>query len=74
MENKQVYSTGEVARMLGVHTDTVRRFCNNGDLEHEKGLLSTHRRIRASSIETFMLKRGISKEVIDTVLDIQEKP
>jgi DNA-binding transcriptional MerR regulator len=36
------YSTGQVAEILGVHVDTVRRFCDNGELEFEKGLLSTH--------------------------------
>ncbi len=58
------YSTGEAAKILGVHIDTVRRFCDNGDLEFEKGLLSTHRRIRPSSLEKFMLGRGISENII----------
>jgi excisionase family DNA binding protein len=64
MAAKKTYSTGEVAEILGVHIDTVRRFCDNGELEYEKGLLSTHRRIGPDSLETFMLKRGVSWEVI----------
>ena len=37
MTNKETYSTGEVAEILGVHIDTVRRFCNNGELSLKKG-------------------------------------
>lgn len=64
MGQEKSYSTGDVARILGVHIDTVRRFCNNGELEFEKGLLSTHRWIRPGSLEIFMLRRGVSKEDI----------
>ena len=64
MALKKTYSTGEVAEIIGVHIDTVRRFCDKGELEFEKGLLSTHRRIGPGSLETFMLKRGVSWEVI----------
>ena len=60
----KIYSTGEAAKILGVHIDTVRRFCDNGELEFEKGLLSTHRRIKPSSLEKFMLSRGISENTI----------
>jgi len=64
MGQEKSYSTGDVARILGVHIDTVRRFCNNGELDFEKGLLSTHRRIRPASLEIFMSRRGVSKEDI----------
>jgi excisionase family DNA binding protein len=60
----KIYSTGEAAKILGVHIDTVRRFCDNGELEFEKGLLSTHRRIKSLSLEKFMLSRGISENTI----------
>ena len=69
MTFKKTYSTGEAAEMLGVHIDTVRRFCDNGELVFEKGLLSTHRRIRPDSLETFMLNRGVPREVIHKVLE-----
>lgn len=58
------YTTGEAAKILGVHIDTVRRFCENGELEFEKGLLSTHRRIRPSSLEKFMRGKGIPENII----------
>jgi len=64
MESEKAFSTGAVARILGVHIDTVRRFCNNGELEFEKGLMSTHRRIRPGSLEIFMLRRGVSMQDI----------
>jgi len=61
---KNTFSTGEVATILGVHIDTVRRFCDKGELEYEKGLLSTHRRIKPLAVEKFMRSRGISENVI----------
>jgi len=67
MALRKIFSTGEVAKILGVHIDTVRRFCDNGKLEFEKGLLSTHRRIRQDLLETFMLKRGVSREIIQNI-------
>ena len=67
MAFKKVYSTGDVAKVLGVHIDTVRRFCDSGKLEFTKGLLSTHRKITPDSLEAFMLKRGVSREAIRSV-------
>lgn len=64
MASKETYSTGAVAEILGVHIDTVRRFCDNGELAFEKGLLSTHRKIRLESLEKFMRGRGISEKII----------
>lgn len=64
MGPEKSYSTGDIARILGVHIDSVRRFCNNGELKFEKGLLSTHRRIRPGALEIFMHQRGISREDI----------
>jgi len=70
MEPKKTYSTGDVARVLGVHIDTVRRFCNNGELDFEKGLMSTHRRISPGSLEAFMARRGVSKEDIKKTIEM----
>lgn len=67
------YSTGEAAKILGVHIDTVRRFCDNGELEFEKGLLSTHRRIKPSSLEKFMLGRGISENTIKKCVELPDE-
>jgi excisionase family DNA binding protein len=64
MTKKRILSTGEVAKILGVHIDTVRRYCDSGELRFEKGLLSTHRRIRPEELEVFMLNRGVSEEAI----------
>lgn len=69
MGQEKSYSTGDVAWIIGVHIDTVRRFCNNGELEFEKGLLSTHRRIRPGCLEIFMLRRGVSKEDIKKAIE-----
>lgn len=62
---KTTYTTGEIARILGTHPDTVRKYCDSGELESEKGVLSTHRRIKRQSLIAFLEKRGISKELLD---------
>jgi excisionase family DNA binding protein len=64
MALQETYSTGEAAEILGVHIDTVRRFCDNGELVFQKGLLSTHRRIKPEALEKFMRGRGISEKII----------
>jgi len=70
MASQKTYSTGEAAEILGVHIDTVRRFCDKGELDFDKGLLSTHRRIRPESLAAFMSKRRISGIVINRLLNL----
>jgi two-component system alkaline phosphatase synthesis response regulator PhoP len=62
---KMNYTTGEVAKILGTHPDTVRKYCDSGVLEAAKGVLSTHRRISRASLVEFLKQRGISGDVID---------
>ena len=69
MKPEKTFSTGDIALILGVHIDTVRRFCNNGELEFEKGLMSTHRRIRPGSLDAFLVRRGVSKEDIKKCIE-----
>jgi len=62
---RPTYTTGEVARILGTHPDTIRNYCDSGELETERGILFTHRRIKKESLIAFLQKRGIPGDVID---------
>lgn len=61
---KELYTTGEVAEILGVAPDTVRRYCNSGMIKSQTGLLSTHRRIRRSDLEAFLEEKGIPRDAL----------
>ncbi|OGS37111.1 MAG: hypothetical protein A2293_12955 [Elusimicrobia bacterium RIFOXYB2_FULL_49_7] len=63
--NSVFYTTGEIADMLGAHPDTVRKYCDSGELRAEKGALSPHRRIKREELIAFLEKKGISKNIID---------
>ena len=51
---------GEVARMLGVHVNTVRRWANRGILEAYSIGPRGDRRFRQRDIENFLVKRSSS--------------
>lgn len=49
---------GEVARMLGVHVNTVRRWANRGTLEAYSIGPRRDRRFRQRDIESFLVKKS----------------
>lgn len=50
------YSVGGVARLLGVHVDTVRDWCNAGELACFR-TPGGHRKITAQAIDEMLVKR-----------------
>ena len=50
------YSPGECADLLGVHVDTVREWCNSGELACFR-TPGGHRRITAKAIDEMLAKR-----------------
>lgn len=50
------YSAGEVARLLGVHVDTVRDWCTAGELACYR-TAGGHRRITAKAIDEMLSRR-----------------
>ena len=50
------YSVGEVARLLGVHVDTVRDWCVGGELACSR-TAGGHRRITARAIDEMLARR-----------------
>ncbi len=54
----QVMTTAEAARLFDVHPSTVKRWCNDGELETEQ-TPGGHRRIAISAAASFARERGI---------------
>lgn len=62
-ENALLLSSGEAARLVGVHESSIKRWCNTGDLS----CLSTgggHRRIALEALLAFARGRGLSSPLL----------
>jgi excisionase family DNA binding protein len=64
---KTFFTTGEVARILGVATMTVIKYCKRGELAVQQSKLTGYRRIPREAVVDFMKKRSIPLERLDTV-------
>lgn len=58
-KNKDSFTTGEVARILGVAPMTVINYCKRGDLAMTQSQLTGYRRISREALLTFMKARKI---------------
>ncbi|OHB76288.1 MAG: hypothetical protein A2Z34_06860 [Planctomycetes bacterium RBG_16_59_8] len=59
MAKKELYTTGEVAKICKVALRTVQLYCERGVLEARKSPVTGHRRILRPSLLQFMRKHGI---------------
>lgn len=64
---KDFFTTGEVARILGVAAMTVIKYCKRGDLAVQQSELTGYRRIPRESVVEFMKKRSIPLERLGNV-------
>ena len=62
---EKFFTTGDVAKFLNANSETIRRYCDSGELAFEKGPLTNHRRISHESLLRFLEKRGISKDILE---------
>lgn len=54
-----VYTTGEAARLLGVHISTVKKWCNLGRIDAYRTSPIGHWRITKSTLEKYAQENGI---------------
>jgi predicted transcriptional regulator len=54
-----LYTTGEVAKILGISRGSVINYCNEGKMDSEKNPISNFRRISSDTIVEFAEGYGI---------------
>lgn len=59
VESKQMLTTGDVARLIGVHDNTVRRWSQNGVLSFYRINPRGDRRFRKKDIDDFFKKASV---------------
>lgn len=64
---KDHFTTGEVARILGVAPMTVINYCKRGDLAMTQSQLTGYRRIPRSALLAFMKARSIPETRLDAI-------
>ncbi|HPQ70870.1 MAG TPA: PilZ domain-containing protein [bacterium] len=62
---KKVFTTGEVARLLGININTVIKWFDTGRLNGFKLPTSNERRIPIASLRAFMSKNGIPMDLLE---------
>lgn len=59
MSRRDIFTTSDVARLLGVSVGTVVRWADSGRLPHWKVPGSRHRRFRRDEVEAFARSNGV---------------
>ena len=63
--SKKVYTTGEVARLLGVNINTVIKWFDEGKIGGFRLPFSNERRISAGQLYSFMVKHNIPMDLLN---------
>ena len=64
-EEKKVYTTGEVARLLGININTVIKWFDEGDIKGFRLPKSNERRIPITSLRSFMETHTIPMDLLE---------
>ncbi|MDY3115042.1 MAG: IS607 family transposase [Sutterella sp.] len=64
MHQQNLLSVGQVAKLLGVCTKTIRRWCQSGKLRETLRTVGGHRRFNLSSLERFLPKSTDQRKVV----------
>ena len=59
MDAQAIYTTGDVAKILGVSSRTVARLCDNGELKAQRLSPRSPRRITGQSLQTYIKQNGL---------------
>jgi len=62
---KHVYTTGEVAKLLGVNINTIIKWFDEGTISGFRLPNSKERRITLSNLRTFMVNNGIPMDLLE---------
>jgi len=62
---KNYYTTGEVAKIIGISQKTVKNYCDKGLLISENTPITGYRRIPHANLESFLHAHGISLNILE---------
>lgn len=61
---KKYYTTGEVAKIVGISEKTAKNYCTSGKILSEKTPITNYRRISYENLEKFLVENGLSVTLI----------
>lgn len=59
MDAQTIYTTGDVAKILGVSPRTVARLCDSGELKAQRLSPRSPRRITEQALQTYIKQNGL---------------
>jgi excisionase family DNA binding protein len=62
---KKVFTTGEVAKLLGININTVIKWFDDGQIKGFRLPISNDRRIPKANLKNFMLEHGIPMDLME---------
>ncbi|MFH0919277.1 MAG: response regulator [Fibrobacterota bacterium] len=61
---KEVYTTGDIAKITGISDRTIKNYCTKGKIKSEKTPLTNYRRITYENLMAFMQENRIPLELL----------
>ena len=80
MENGPVLRVGEIAKLIGVSTNQVVKYCKAGKLrfhlvpKHKEGQKNQHRRFEVREVYRFLKEYGVPLNVIEERFPFLKEP
>jgi excisionase family DNA binding protein len=62
---KDFYTTGEVAKLLGISDRTIKNYCTNGQLGSEKTPITNYRRISKEHLIAFLEQQNLPQSFLN---------
>ena len=69
-----VYTMGQVAKMLGVSPRTATKWCDAGILQHYRIPLSKDRRVHRADLDAFILEHGLRVRAVSVLVSLIGAP
>ena len=60
---KEYYTTGEIAKLIGISEKTAKNYCTSGKIISEKTPITNYRRIPHKNLVKFLEENGLSLDV-----------
>ena len=69
MQDKGYFTTGEVARIIGISQKTVKNYCDHGKIKSLTNCITKYRRIPRKNLVEFLKKNRISLQILEKPLE-----